>query len=70
MLKALLCKNSYCKIQRSENQMIYRQMWQNLLRKAMAQKWLFANDDDDFIYAAWRFFLNKNLMIQFHFLSV
>jgi hypothetical protein len=27
--------------------MVYKQIWQNLLRKAMAEKGLFSNDDDD-----------------------
>jgi hypothetical protein len=36
-----------CRNPKRENQMVYRQIWQKLRRKAMAQKGCFANDDDD-----------------------
>jgi hypothetical protein len=45
-----LYKNYCCEIQRIENYMVYRQVWKNLLRKAMAQKGLFADDDYDYDY--------------------
>jgi hypothetical protein len=42
-----LYNNYCCEIRRIENCMVYRQIWKTLLRKAMAQKGLFADDDDD-----------------------